>query len=90
MHDKLSNRVAYNQAGLNQTYAEADMSISSLWAMVRKIHTDLDTLTDALKDTSPMKEIMKSNKRRAFMHQTQCPHAFSLLLQPAALSRAAL
>ena len=69
MQDKLSNVVASTQTGLNKTYMDADVSIASLWrahlAMQKQLDevcTDLTTLIETLKVTSPMK---KAKKRRA-------------------------
>ena len=75
MQDKLSNVVANTQSGLNQTYAEADMSIASLWHAVREIRTDFNTLIQALKGTSPV----MAKKRRACIKR---PHAFSFCSNP--------
>ena len=91
MQENLSNVVATTQTGLNQTYADADMSIASLWsahlamqAQLDEMRTDLNTLIEALKDTSPM----NAKKRRACIKHTA--HAFPYCSQLAALSRAAL
>ena len=69
MQDKLSNVIASTQTGLNKTYMDADVSIASLWrahlAMQKQLDevcTDLTTLIETLKVTSPMK---KAKKRRA-------------------------
>ena len=80
---KLADVVATTQSGLNQTYMEADVSIASLWDAVREIRTDLDTLITALNYPSPT---MAKKRRSCIKHNSP----FCLLLQPAALSRAAL
>ena len=91
MHTKLSNVVASTQTGLNQTYTEADECIAALWnayfstqEQLDAMRTDLTTLIEALKDTSPV----MAKKRRACIKHTA--HAFPYCSQLAALSRAAL
>ena len=84
MADRLSGDVAYNQVGITQTYAEADMNIGSLWSahssmqtQLNDLRTDLRTLIDAFKakwESPPQKKRRAGIKNHATLVLTAPTH----------------